>query len=71
MKNIAMLKLYGSTYEIITKKGDIYLRMKIYTQDITTGEYVEINDIGLKGAKKVILEVMQERDMLDLRADEN
>lgn len=63
---LTLLPSFLSTYKVITKKGEIYTRLKIFITNKETGELIEINDIMLKGANKEIIEVFKERDMLDI-----
>ena len=54
-----MFKMFGQRYTVITKKGDAYQRLRIFVEDVQTGELLPLHDVSLKGASLTIYETLK------------
>lgn len=57
---MTMIKLLGEVYQIRTKDGKDYDRMKIYVVSDITGEIITLHDISFKDVAKHMYDVLIE-----------
>lgn len=54
-----MFKMFGQRYTVTTKKGVAHQRLRIFVEDLQTGELLPLHDVSLKGTSLTIYDTLK------------